>query len=112
MQIRHRHVRYTSIQKTEEPVGNLGAENLNFPNGSGLDGDEEDVEARGEFYVDDDADVKCNNMSSHRRRCTHAYICTYTNTYKLYAFKNMLLGTPYRLDAILSACTPLYIHRI
>lgn len=42
----------------------------------------------------------------------HTYICTYTNTYKLYAFKNMLLGTPYRLDAILSACTPLYIHRI
>lgn len=77
MQIRHRHVRYTSIQKTEEPVGNLGAENLNFPNGSGLDGDEEDVEARGEFYVDDDADVKCNNMSSHRRRCTYAYIHMY-----------------------------------
>lgn len=77
MQIRHRHVRHTSIQKTEEPVGNLGAENLNFPNGSGLDGDEEDVEARGEFYVDDDADV---DMQQHVvtqtkvHTCIHMYI--------------------------------------
>lgn len=83
MQIRHRHVRYTSIQKTEEPVGNLGAENLNFPNGSGLDGDEEDVEARGEFYVDDDADV---DMQQHVvtqtkvHTCIHTYVHTPTHT--------------------------------
>lgn len=107
LQIRHKHVRHTSVQKTVEPVGNLGAENSNLTNGSLAvtgTGMMKMLKPEESFMLSTMPTSTCNNMSSHR--------LTYTNTQKLYAFKNMLLGTPYRLDAILSACTPLYIHRI